>query len=203
MGETKDDRTYLDTSDGMSAYAERHGAKLEKATGRWYVDGEVPPELVGLIPKKPNKAVHVVAPSCPRCGGSTIQRNGPTGPFWGCTRYPRCKGTVDYEEHLDPIHNMDDTQVGSLLARRNAAKDPSPPSPTANGGNHADLPRQLRLEVERIVALAIALRGGERQAQKWLNSPMVRFKGNTPLSMMTTIEGCRAVEDLLQDLVTD
>jgi DNA topoisomerase-1 len=30
---------------------------------------------------------------CPQCGGSMILKQGPTGPFLGCMKYPECKGT--------------------------------------------------------------------------------------------------------------
>ena len=37
------------------------------------------------------------APSCSRCCGSTMQRrSGRYGRFWGCSRYPRCKGTRNH-----------------------------------------------------------------------------------------------------------
>ena len=32
-------------------------------------------------------------PSCPRCNSKMIRRTGRYGAFWGCTTYPRCKGT--------------------------------------------------------------------------------------------------------------
>lgn len=38
------------------------------------------------------------APVCPRCGSPMRERTGPTGRFWGCTRYPECKGTRPAEE---------------------------------------------------------------------------------------------------------
>jgi hypothetical protein len=31
--------------------------------------------------------------TCPKCGGKMLQRTGPKGPFYGCSRYPECKGT--------------------------------------------------------------------------------------------------------------
>lgn len=31
--------------------------------------------------------------SCPQCGAAMRQRNGKFGAFWGCTRYPDCRGT--------------------------------------------------------------------------------------------------------------
>ncbi len=36
-------------------------------------------------------------PACPLCGNPTRQRSGKTGPFWSCSRYPECKGTVAIE----------------------------------------------------------------------------------------------------------
>jgi len=30
---------------------------------------------------------------CPKCGSGMSQRSGKFGTFWGCTRYPECKGT--------------------------------------------------------------------------------------------------------------
>lgn len=31
--------------------------------------------------------------TCPQCSSPMIQRSGKFGEFWGCTRYPQCKGT--------------------------------------------------------------------------------------------------------------
>ncbi|EPN9802979.1 DNA topoisomerase III [Pseudomonas aeruginosa] len=36
-------------------------------------------------------------PACPQCGAPTRQRAGKTGPFWSCSRYPDCKGTLPVE----------------------------------------------------------------------------------------------------------
>ena len=33
-------------------------------------------------------------PTCPQCGAPTRQRTGKSGPFWSCSRYPDCKGTL-------------------------------------------------------------------------------------------------------------
>ncbi|HMO52640.1 MAG TPA: four helix bundle suffix domain-containing protein [Kiritimatiellia bacterium] len=32
------------------------------------------------------------SPACPDCGGPMRQRSSTRGPFWGCARYPECKG---------------------------------------------------------------------------------------------------------------
>lgn len=36
-------------------------------------------------------------PTCPQCGAPTRQRSGKSGPFWSCSRYPDCKGTLPIE----------------------------------------------------------------------------------------------------------
>jgi hypothetical protein len=33
---------------------------------------------------------------CPRCDGAMISRNGSRGRFWGCWRFPNCRGTRPY-----------------------------------------------------------------------------------------------------------
>jgi len=30
---------------------------------------------------------------CPKCGAPMVKRHGPRGEFWGCSKYPKCKGT--------------------------------------------------------------------------------------------------------------
>lgn len=37
------------------------------------------------------------SPACPLCGGATRHRAGKNGPFWSCSNYPDCKGTVQVE----------------------------------------------------------------------------------------------------------
>jgi DNA topoisomerase-3 len=34
------------------------------------------------------------SPVCPICNASMLRRKGKSGPFWSCTHYPDCKGTV-------------------------------------------------------------------------------------------------------------
>jgi DNA topoisomerase-3 len=40
-------------------------------------------------------------PSCPKCGAKMVLRRPPVGkdwePFWGCNRYPDCKGTMNID----------------------------------------------------------------------------------------------------------
>ncbi len=34
-------------------------------------------------------------PKCPRCGSKMVRRSGKFGEFWGCLKYPLCKGTLN------------------------------------------------------------------------------------------------------------
>ena len=48
-------------------------------------------------------ATHEV-PVCARCGGRMVLRTGQTGArkgqkFWGCSNYPACRYTKDFESH--------------------------------------------------------------------------------------------------------
>ena len=45
------------------------------------------------IPSHSKAAQNV--PNCPRCGSMMRRRSGRHGVFWGCTRYPGCKGTLN------------------------------------------------------------------------------------------------------------
>ncbi len=44
--------------------------------------------------KKPN-VLDPNAPLCPKCGSPMVKRSGPRGEFWGCSTFPKCKGTRD------------------------------------------------------------------------------------------------------------
>lgn len=39
-------------------------------------------------------------PVCPICGALTLRRTGAKGPFWACSKYPDCKGTVSIDVKL-------------------------------------------------------------------------------------------------------
>jgi restriction system protein len=48
--------------------------------------------------KPPNSKIANSAPSCPACSGQMVMRSAKKGSnagtaFWGCSNYPRCKGT--------------------------------------------------------------------------------------------------------------
>jgi hypothetical protein len=39
----------------------------------------------------------VQMPDCPKCGAHMALRSGRNGNFWGCTKYPDCKGSLAYK----------------------------------------------------------------------------------------------------------
>lgn len=45
-------------------------------------------------PRSPTRVTATTGtPTCPRCSSPMRRRSGRYGQFWGCSRYPRCKGT--------------------------------------------------------------------------------------------------------------
>jgi DNA topoisomerase-1 len=38
-------------------------------------------------------AIDPKTPTCPTCGSPMVKRTGPRGEFWGCSTFPKCKGT--------------------------------------------------------------------------------------------------------------
>jgi four helix bundle suffix protein len=43
--------------------------------------------------REEQQPVEADAPECPECGNPMRRRNSAKGPFWGCSQYPKCKGT--------------------------------------------------------------------------------------------------------------
>lgn len=42
---------------------------------------------------RPHAVIDPSAPACPKCGSPMVKRTGPRGEFWGCSTFPKCKGT--------------------------------------------------------------------------------------------------------------
>jgi DNA topoisomerase-1 len=45
------------------------------------------------VPKESFKSEVVSGVSCPKCKSDMVKRDGKFGPFYACTKYPKCKGT--------------------------------------------------------------------------------------------------------------
>ncbi|MCH2141053.1 MAG: RecQ family ATP-dependent DNA helicase [Phycisphaerales bacterium] len=74
-------------------------------------------------------------PDCPKCGSHmTIRRRRSDGnPFWGCTTYPRCKGTKNCEEA--------DAEAASPALDQSAALQPTHQAPIELTIQHQDSSR--------------------------------------------------------------
>ncbi len=195
-------RTYLNTPGGMHEYAHRHGAVFDQDLHKWYVVGEVPPDLENLVPKAPNKKPdQVVAPSCPLCGFHTILRKNRVGlgDFWGCSQHFKsgCRGLVDYDDHLDNLDVRGVPTAFDALRRNSPAEKNKRP---AEKEEPRPIEPALRLEIEEITKLAVEVLGGLHQSEKFLTTPKIGLQGKTPVDRMKTAEGCVEVKQLILSL---
>jgi len=56
--------------------------------------GEIEEELEDSDRFPPTRRSRPLGPgSCPKCGADTILRNGSHGQFYGCSTFPKCKGS--------------------------------------------------------------------------------------------------------------
>lgn len=198
---TKKDRTYLDTSDGMAAYAKRYGAEYDPELGQWYVDGEVPNELLGLIPKQTRTPVYKAAPFCPICRAHTIERtrNSDGHMFWGCSQFAKtgCKGAIDYDDYLDSLAESEKARPATAFFSRGEEKKILD---GVSDSSKPPVPPELRSEIERVLASVTKELGGTHAAEKWLSTPKFGLKGKIPLQVMTSVDGCQEVEMLVLEV---
>ena len=55
--------------------------------------------------------------NCPVCSGPTVERTGVFGPFYGCTKFPDCRGTRNrVRVHNKPTKGKTMNEVNILLA---------------------------------------------------------------------------------------
>lgn len=83
----------------------REAREFARKTPIELIDGEALEGLIGMVPDAaPDGRAETVAqptPACPTCGGGMMQREATRGKFagqafWGCRRYPACKGIVPF-----------------------------------------------------------------------------------------------------------
>ena len=191
-------RTYLDTSDGLSEYAKGFGAIFDKQRREWFVVGEVPQDLLNLVPKKPReKAPQVVPPSCPLCGFHTKLIEGRNGPFFGCSQFAKtdCRGSVDYDSYLENIGQSPPKSIGSILNPGTTQKAQIvPPASSVN----TKLSLELQSAIKEIENLCVAEFSRKWEFDRWLKTPKVTLNWKTPLQCMLTLEGCKRVKHLIQ-----
>jgi hypothetical protein len=197
--ELSQERTYLDTSDGMGEYAKGYGALYDKRRGQWYVVGEVPLDLLNLIPKVPrSKAPPVVAPSCPICGFHTKLIEAKNGPFYGCSQHAisGCRGSIDHDRYLETIGQPRPKSVGNILNPGASEKSGRavPPAKTST----IKMNPKLRSAIKEIEKRCVAEFSSKAELDRWLSVPKRALDGKTPLECMSTLEGCKKVIHLIK-----
>ena len=191
-------RTYLDTSDGMGYYAKQHGALFDRDQLKWYVEGEVSTELLGLLPKEKRlRKVHVIAPLCPICSFHTIRKtNHIDGSlFWGCSQFSitNCKGSVDYEDYLNAQGIQ--TAISAADALTQSSNSTRALAPDVTTIENLDLLNKRKLIVQLVIE-----NFGHVDGEKWLSLPKVGLNAKTPISLMKDLDGCETVLKLIRRL---
>lgn len=181
-------RINLQVLDEMEGYAARHGAQYDVSSNRWYVIGEVPEALESFGPSSiPRQPLNESSPICPLCRASMVMRYSKSGgdPFWGCSRFPNCKGTVEWEPSLPKT-------IGATI---NIGKE----APRLLQGNFASAHELLKRRWEELVAL-LYVRLGSNAGENWLFSPHPDLYGKTPAQTMLTWAGAKKVEQLIKKI---
>lgn len=65
-----------------------------------------------LVDKGKSDVVNItvpVGPPCPICNGLTRKRNGKKGDFWGCIKYPDCKGVINSSSKKKSVYKKAST----------------------------------------------------------------------------------------------
>ena len=77
-----------------------------------------------------NGAPAQAGPPCPKCGGDTSLRHArkDNRPFWGCTNYPACNGTIDCAKPPPARPRIDSNRQPST-APENSRNTPPAPNP--------------------------------------------------------------------------
>ena len=103
--------------------------------------------------------------TCPVCGSDTVKRTGRFGSFWGCSRYPDCRGTqpfkIDYAGQ--PCRHC-----RTPVVRQTHAKPPKPrpEEATSLGGSSALAARRSTWWKQPDGSLMVPARLSHRQRRK-------------------------------------
>lgn len=183
-------RISLEIPEAMKPYAERHGAKYDSARKEWYVLGDVPEALESFgPPPAPRHPVYEYSPPCPTCGAFMLKRyrKRDRDPFWSCSRFPKCKGIVEWAPAMPA--------TPSEIIQEFTQPTPAPPKPPSPA---------LRLRLNRkweVLTAHLALKlGSIAAAEAWLFKRHPELQAKTPAETMLTMEGTLKVEKIIQAL---
>lgn len=101
-------RTRLNITPSIKEYAKSFGARFDKRLKEWYIEGSVPAELEELVCREIRSRDYVseVSPSCPKCGNKMVFRSGANYQFWGCSRFPVCRATLEVGKSISPVQHV-------------------------------------------------------------------------------------------------
>ena len=93
--------------------SEKDALAFAKGNPVTMIDGAKLWNMVAAVQAEPSEANTMptatapATPECPQCGGEMVQRTAKKGPtagaaFWGCSRYPNCRGSASIHAELPP-----------------------------------------------------------------------------------------------------
>ena len=97
----RDEKAKMSGKDSIRVWVEYQGKPIKKSQ-RWIT------RVAGWrdrLRDKLSESCKIIndmdnSPKCPQCGGKMVLRAGVHGQFYGCLKFPNCRGTRDYEEKL-------------------------------------------------------------------------------------------------------
>ena len=183
-------KTFIDIPFAYKDRAKQLGAKWDSYEERWFVEGEVPTDLLGFVPKtgfgigsndlgnsilkltdsvfeKQEKVNHINIKKCPACGKESLLQKTIIGTeFYQCTDL-QCKG--------QPVVKKNE-QVRDI-------------SSTAEFSS-----------VDEILEFALPFFKTQQEMRNWFSTPKLRLQKKTPSDVIKTISGRKAIKELLLEL---
>ncbi len=180
MNDEQEEIFYLSLTSATVEYAKLHGAQYDQENG-WHVVGSVPFELEEFVVRLPRKREHNIIVYCPLCGGQMrLVDKGPRNIFWGCMRFPKCKGARNVEETED-------------YGEAKPVAEFSKQSPV-NKNNGADA------ELTGLAGLALKKLGSPKSVERWFATPKAALSGKRPVDVMKSSEGREVLIDMLNKI---
>ncbi len=192
------EKTYLVDMEGIGPYAQCNGALFDETLGRWYVVGDVPNELWGLLPKSFNKPLpEDAAPLCPFCSVPMrlVVNSTDKSFFWGCSNYYKsnCQGSRPYTGEVisnDKSSTSIDSHLNNVFSFVGKKNNHQPKS-------FSECTSMTHEQKQLLIAEILFKRRGRYRAAQWLTMPQPRFGMKTPTILLLTEDGCN---QLLFDL---
>jgi hypothetical protein len=194
------EKTYLVDMEGIGPYAQCHGALFDETLGRWYVEGDVPNELWGLLPKSLDKPLpEDTAPLCPFCSVPMrlVVNSTDKSVFWGCSNYYRsnCHGSRPYAGEVissEKSSTSIDSHLNNVFSSIRKKNNHQPKS-------FSECASMTHAQKQLLVVELLSKGRSRYRTALWLTTPQPRFGMKIPTILLLTEDGCN---QLLFDLLT-